>query len=66
MTSGARAGADPAKAVQRIYDITLLPEPPFRFILGKDAVANIKAEIKSIEQDLAKYESWSEGLDFDD
>ncbi|KAK7692333.1 hypothetical protein QCA50_003958 [Cerrena zonata] len=63
--SGVRFGADPTKGVQRIYDLSLLSDPPFRFVLGKDAVAAVRAEIKSIEQDVAKYETWSDGLDFD-
>ena len=56
-------GSDPAKAVQRIYDLSLLPDPPFRFPLGKDAVAGVKAQLKKIEDDIVKYESWSEGLE---
>ena len=63
--SGQKMGADPAKAVQRIYDLSLLPNPPLRFVFGKDAVATIKEELKSIGEEVAKYESWSEGLDFD-
>ena len=58
-------GADPAKAVQRIYELSLLSSPPLRLVLGKDAIAVAQAEIKSIEQDVAKYQSWSEGLEFD-
>ena len=63
--SGHRMAADPAKAIQRIYDLSLLPNPPFRFVLGKDAIATVKEELKGIEEDVMKYESWSEGLDFD-
>ena len=63
--SGQKMGADPAKAVQRIYDLSLLPNPPLRFVLGKDAVATVKEELKSLGEEVAKYESWSEGLDFD-
>ena len=63
--SGVRMGADPAKGVQRIYDLSLLPNPPLRFVLGKDAIKVVKDEMKSIGEDVAKYESWSEGLDFD-
>ena len=63
--SGHRMAADPAKAIQRIYDLSLLPDPPFRFVLGKDAIATVKEELKGIEEDVMKYESWSEGLDFD-
>ena len=63
--SGTRMGADPVKAVQRIYELSLLPNPPFRLVLGKDSVTAIKAQVKKIEEDVLKYENWSEGLDFD-
>ena len=63
--SGVRIGGDPLKAVQRIYDLSLVPSPPFRFVIGKDAIASTRAEIKSITEEVNKYESWSEGLDFD-
>ncbi|CAL1712882.1 unnamed protein product [Somion occarium] len=57
--------ADTSKGVQKIYDLSLLPNPPLRLPLGKDAVAMVRGEAKSILEDAAKYESWSEGLDFD-
>ena len=65
LKTGARIGADPTKGIQRIFDLSLLDEPPFRLPLGKDAVGAIKAEIKRIGDDVAKYEGWSEGLAFD-
>lgn len=60
-----RYGRDPAKGVQRIYDLSLLPEPPLRFPLGPDAVDGVKSQVKLVEKDAEKYASWSEGLDFD-
>ena len=63
--AGERVGGDPKKAVQRIYDLSLVPSPPLRFVIGKDAIASTRAEIKSITEEVNKYESWSEGLDFD-
>lgn len=67
LTDGASEGlgGDPAKAVQRIYDLSVLSSPPLRFVVGKDAITSARDEIKSIEEDVTKYESWSEGLDFD-
>ena len=58
-------GSDPAKAVQRIYDLSLLPNPPMRLLLGKDSVGGVKAQVKKIEEDANNYEKWSEGLEFD-
>ena len=63
--TGERVGGDPNTAVQRVYDLSLLPSPPLRFVIGKDAIASTRAEMKSISDDVDKYESWSEGLDFD-
>ncbi|CAL1712826.1 unnamed protein product [Somion occarium] len=57
--------ADTSKGVLKIYDLSLLSEPPFRLPLGKDALEMIRGEAKSILEDAAKYEVWSEGLDFD-
>lgn len=61
-----RFGRDAAKAVQRIYDLSLVADPPLRFALGPDSVGAVKKQLKDVEQDVVKYESWSEGLDFDD
>ena len=60
-----RSGADGHKAVKRIYELSLDPNPSLHFPLGKDAVQLIKTEIKVIEQDVLKHESQSEGLEFD-
>ena len=60
-----RIGASPAKAVERIYDLSLLPNPPLRLILGKDAVEGVKKQIQSLEEDVTRYGSWSEGLNFE-
>lgn len=51
-------------AVKRIYEMSQLPEPPLRFLIGKDAVAVSRTQLKSIKEDTDKYESWSEGLEF--
>lgn len=60
-----RYAKDPMKGVQRIYDLSLLPEPPLRFPLGLEVVDAVAKQIKSVENDVAKYASWSEGLEFD-
>ena len=58
-------GADASKAVQRLYDLSLLPDPPVQFPLGKDAIGVFRAQSGKLEQAAAKFESWSEGLEFD-
>ena len=65
LKSGVRIGADPMKGVQRIFNLSLLDDPPFRFPLGKDAIDAIRTEVKHIEEDVTKYETWSNGLEFD-
>ena len=60
----AKQGSDPAKAVQRIYELSLLSDPPLRLPLGKICIAGIKAQLRAIEQDLTKYETWSDGLEY--
>lgn len=63
LDNAATTGSDPDKAVERFYKLAHLPEPPFRFILGKDAVATARQQVKSVVADVDKYETWSEGLE---
>lgn len=65
VNSGQRLGADPKKAVERIYEFSLDSEPSLYFPLGKDSIQEIKEEIRRIEQDVTKHEARSEGLEFD-
>ncbi|CAL1712890.1 unnamed protein product [Somion occarium] len=65
LSDGKPKGADTSKAVQRIHDLAADPQPSLRFPLGKDSLEMVKGEAKSILEDAAKYESWSEGLEFD-
>ncbi len=63
LDNAATAGADPDKAVKRFYKLAHLPEPPLRFLVGKDAVATARQQMKSVIADVDKYEAWSEGLE---
>jgi len=54
---------DTAKAVEVIYRIGNMPEPPLRFPLGKDCVATVRSQTAALIAITDKYESWSEGLD---
>ncbi|CAL1712892.1 unnamed protein product [Somion occarium] len=65
LSNGEPQGADTSKAVQRIHDLSVEPEPSLRFPLGKDSVEMARGEAESILKDAARYESWSEGLEFD-
>ena len=51
---------DVGKAVTKIYDLTLLPEPPLRLVLGKDAIASTRKQAQMVTNDVNSYESWSD------
>lgn len=57
-----RYGRDPVKGVQRIYDLSLFPEPPLRFPLSPNAMDGVKIQVKLVEKDAEKDASWSEGF----
>ncbi len=57
--------ADPKKATIRFYELAHLPNPPLRFPIGKDSVASGREQIKNVIADIDQFESWSEGLEFD-
>ena len=50
------------KAVEKIYQLSELEQPPTRLPLGKDAVQLARAHIAAVTNDLDKFESWSENL----
>jgi len=54
---------DPEKAVEAIYKISIVPEPPLHFPLGKDSVEGIRSTVAKLLSYTDQYESWSEGLD---
>lgn len=56
---------DPNKAAERFYELAHLPEPPLRFSIGKDAIFSAKEYLRKVATDVDKYESWSEGIGFD-
>ena len=53
---------DTRKAVAKIYELAQLEDPPLRFALGKDCIATHRAKLVQLEENLGKYESWSEDL----
>lgn len=56
-------GADVDKAVDRVYKLAVLPEPPLHFALGQDALATMKAKLAKTAAEFDEYASWSEGLE---
>ncbi len=59
---GRNGSQDPNKASIKIFDLSLLQDPPLRLVLGKDAVAAGKAQVASFTSEIKKYEEWSENL----
>ncbi|KAH9894799.1 NAD-P-binding protein [Cubamyces lactineus] len=53
---------DVHKAVEAIYKVAALPDPPLHFPLGKDALAEIQGKLDEFGKVLKEYRSWSEGL----
>ena len=54
---------DPRKAMETVYRLAGLEQPPLHFPLGKDAVEITRTKTSAVLAETDKYESWSEGLD---
>lgn len=63
LANGIPGGSDPAAGVQKIFDLSLRDDIPLHFALGKDALGGIKVALEGVAKDIAKLESWSDGLD---
>ncbi|ESK82462.1 NAD-P-bindingprotein [Moniliophthora roreri MCA 2997] len=57
---------DPDKLSQTILKLSRLDNPPLRLVLGKDAVAKVKAKLRQMQEELEQYEEWSADLDFNE
>ena len=53
---------DVRKVVARIYEASLLQDPPMRLFLGEDANVDVKAKAKMLVNEVEAFASWSEGL----
>ena len=56
---------DPMKAVEAMFKIAGLENPPLRIQLGKDSVEAAKRRVASLKTETETYELWSEDLQFD-
>ena len=56
---------DPAKAAEKMYALTELPDPPLRLALGEDCIAAIRNKLSGVNAELDKYASWSKDLSVD-
>jgi NAD(P)-dependent dehydrogenase (short-subunit alcohol dehydrogenase family) len=56
---------DPAKAIAAILKALDAPEPPFRLVLGPDALAAVRAKIADLQANLAAWEATTLSTDYD-
>lgn len=61
--NGGTAGADPALAVAKIFELSLLPDPPFRLPIGADCLDAFRTKAKQYTETVEKYGSWSDSLE---
>ncbi|KAI0738906.1 NAD(P)-binding protein [Daedaleopsis nitida] len=54
---------DPRKAMQAIYKLASVEDPPMHFPLGKSAVEIYKTKAAQLLEEAEKYASWSDDLD---
>ena len=57
--------SDTTKAVQKIYELSELPNPPLRLLLGKDINKLAREYIAQLTQEADAYEAWSDDLAFE-
>ena len=53
---------DAQKTVKKIFELSLLENPPFRLFLGQDTLAVIPPYVNQVLAELREYGSWSEDL----
>jgi NAD(P)-dependent dehydrogenase (short-subunit alcohol dehydrogenase family) len=58
------APGDPAKAAQAILDALVTPAPPFRLVLGNDAVDMIMAKLDSVAVEIREWEDVARSTDY--
>jgi NAD(P)-dependent dehydrogenase (short-subunit alcohol dehydrogenase family) len=61
--SGHQPG-DPQKAARALLEIVASNDPPVHLLLGNDALQLVRAKIKSLEQDMERWEALSRSTDF--
>ena len=54
--------SDPVKGVQKIYDLSQLPDPPLRLLLGQDANHYVGQYLAKLTREIEQYASWSDDL----
>ena len=57
--------SDTTKAIQKIYELSELSNPPLRLLLGKDINKFVRQYIAQLTQETDAYEAWSDNLGFE-
>ena len=57
---------DPKKAVQKMWELSNLENPPLRLLLGKDINKGARDYIAQLTKETDEYESWSDHLAYED
>ena len=57
-----QGGGDPAKAVQKVYELSQLPDPPLRLLLGEDVNMMFKEWLAQVVREVEAYATWSDDL----
>jgi NAD(P)-dependent dehydrogenase (short-subunit alcohol dehydrogenase family) len=64
--SNGRQDGDPARAAELIVELTSLPDPPFRVVLGRRAIATAQCAATSWLKELAEWSEFGMRADFRD
>ena len=56
-------GGDLRKAMEAVYKLASVEQPPLHFLLRKDVVSIVRTKTSAILADTEKYKLWSEGLE---
>ena len=60
--AAAFASSDTAKGVEKIYELSLLDDPPRHLPLGPDGVQLARIKVEEFGEEVEKYASWSDDL----
>lgn len=64
LAKGDHTVGDPKKCVAKWFELSELPDPPMRLVLGKDAIGMVRTHLENITKDVDAREDWSSDLTF--
>ena len=54
---------DTKRSMELCYKVAGLANPPLHLVIGRDALAAVRAKIAELTKTMDEYEAWSEGLE---